>query len=86
MDCFSFDCKLDLYVIDGNLTGQKYRDNVLAPRVVPHLTGQCSWTTTLGHIEPKLYNIFYCKRLFMAGDVAMHEPYSACMGLYWPNN
>jgi transposase len=34
--CFSFDCKLDLYVLDGNLSGQKYRDNVLAPRVVPH--------------------------------------------------
>ena len=34
--CFPFDCKLDLYVLDGNLTGQKYRDNVLAPRVVPH--------------------------------------------------
>jgi hypothetical protein len=34
--CFSFDCKLDLYVLDGNMTGQKYRDNVLAPRVVPH--------------------------------------------------
>jgi hypothetical protein len=35
--CFSFDCKLDLYVFDGNMTGQTYRDNVLAPRVVPHL-------------------------------------------------
>ena len=34
--CFSFDCKLDLYVLDGNLTGQKHRDNVLVPRVVPH--------------------------------------------------
>jgi hypothetical protein len=34
--CFSFDCKLDLYVLDGDLTGQKYRDNVLALRVVPH--------------------------------------------------
>ena len=34
--CYSFDCKLNLYVLDGNLTGQKYRDNVLAPRVVPH--------------------------------------------------
>ena len=34
--CFSFDCKLDLCVLDGNLTGQKYRDNVLAPHVVPH--------------------------------------------------
>ena len=30
--CFSFDCE---YVLDGNLTGQKYRDNVLAPCVVP---------------------------------------------------
>ena len=34
--CFSFDCKLDFYVLDGNLTDQKYHDNVLAPRVVPH--------------------------------------------------
>jgi hypothetical protein len=34
--CLSFDCKLDLYVLAGNLTGQKYRDNVLASRVVPH--------------------------------------------------
>ena len=34
--CFSFDCKLVLYVLDGNLTGQKYRHNVLARRVVPH--------------------------------------------------
>ena len=34
--CFSFDCKLDLYVLDDNLTGQKYRDNVLPPRVVPY--------------------------------------------------
>ena len=24
------------YVLDGNLTGQKYRDNVLGPRVVPY--------------------------------------------------
>jgi hypothetical protein len=34
--CFSFDCKLDLYVLDGNPIGQKYRDNVLAPCVVPY--------------------------------------------------
>ena len=27
---------MDLYVLDGNLTCQKYRDNVLAPRVVPY--------------------------------------------------
>ena len=35
-DCFSFDCKFDLYVLDGNLTGQQYLDNVIAPRVFPH--------------------------------------------------
>ena len=69
--CFSFYSKMDLYVLDGNLTGQKYHDNVLAPRVVPYfdnhmrwLTSQCSWTTTLGHIEPEFYNIFYSKRPF----------------------
>jgi hypothetical protein len=27
---------MDLYVLDGNLTSQIYRDNVLAPRVVPY--------------------------------------------------
>jgi hypothetical protein len=31
-----------LYVLDGNLTGQKYRDNVLAPRVVPHFDNHAS--------------------------------------------
>jgi transposase len=36
MGFFFFDCKLDLYTLDGNLTGQKYRDNVPAPRVIPH--------------------------------------------------
>jgi hypothetical protein len=41
-DCFSFECKLDLYVFDGNLTGQRYRDNVLAPRVVPHFDNPAS--------------------------------------------
>ena len=29
--CFSFYSKMDLCVLDGNLTCQKYRDNVLAP-------------------------------------------------------
>ena len=41
LGCFSFDCKLDLYVLDGNLTGQKYCDNVLAPRVVPPFRQLC---------------------------------------------
>ena len=34
--CFSLNCKLDLYVLDGTLTGQKYRDQPLRPFVVPH--------------------------------------------------
>jgi hypothetical protein len=33
-------CKL--YVLDGNRTGQKYRDNVLAPRIVPHFDNPAS--------------------------------------------
>jgi hypothetical protein len=33
---FSLNCKLDLYVLDGTLTGQKYRDQTLCPLVVPH--------------------------------------------------
>ena len=34
--CFPFDCKLNLYVLAGNLAGQIYSDNVFAPRVGPH--------------------------------------------------
>jgi transposase len=34
--CFSLTCKIDLYVLDGTLTGQKYRDEILRPLVVPH--------------------------------------------------
>jgi transposase len=41
-DCSPFDCNLDLYVLDGNRTGQKYRDNVLAPRIVPHFDNPAS--------------------------------------------
>ena len=68
--CFSFDCKLDLYVLDGNLTGQNTVTmcsfHAWSPiaTIMRWLTGQCSWTTTLGNIEPELYNILYNKRLF----------------------
>ncbi len=37
--CFSHHCKLDLYPLDGTLTGQKYKDNILRPIVVPHFDG-----------------------------------------------
>jgi hypothetical protein len=33
--CFSF-CKMDLYVLNGTMTGQKYRDNIIRDIVVPH--------------------------------------------------
>ena len=32
-------CRIDLYVIDGTLTGQKYRDLILRSLVVPHFDG-----------------------------------------------
>jgi hypothetical protein len=35
-DCFSLRCKLDLYVLNGNMNGQMYRDSVLRDIVVPH--------------------------------------------------
>lgn len=34
--CVSFRCKLDLVTIPGTLTGEKYRDNILQPVVIPH--------------------------------------------------
>ena len=34
--CFSLNCKLDLYTLDGTLTGETYRDQILLPLVVPH--------------------------------------------------
>jgi hypothetical protein len=37
--CFSLNCKFDLYVIDGTLRGQKYRDQILRSLVVPHFDG-----------------------------------------------
>jgi hypothetical protein len=37
--CYSLICKIDLYVIDGTLTGQKYRDQILHSLVVPQFDG-----------------------------------------------
>ena len=34
--CISHDCKLDLFTIQGNLTGDQYIRDVLQPVVVPH--------------------------------------------------
>ena len=69
--CFSFDCKLDLYVLDGNLTGQKYSDNVLAPRVVPHFDNHALADRPMfmddnarPHRARIVQQFFYSKRLF----------------------
>ena len=35
--CVSYDCKLPLLRVQGRLTGQRYRDEVLAAAVDPHL-------------------------------------------------
>jgi hypothetical protein len=35
-ECFSFNCKLDLHVLQGNLSDVAYRDNALSSHVVPH--------------------------------------------------
>ena len=87
--CFSFDCKLDLYVLDGNLTGQRYRDNVLAPCVVPHFDNHAMEDNARPHRARIVQNCLHqegCTDNSMACDVARHEPYRACMGLYWPKN
>ena len=36
LGCISHDCKLDLVIIQGNLTGDQYIRDVLQPYVVPH--------------------------------------------------
>ncbi|CAG2246464.1 LIPT1 [Mytilus edulis] len=35
--CFTFDCKMDLYVLDGTMTGQTYHDNIIQDIVVSHI-------------------------------------------------
>ena len=91
--CFPFDCK---YVLDGNLTGQKYRDNVLAPRVVPHFDNHALADRPMfmdDNARPhraRIVQHFFtgrgCSDNSMACDVARQEPYRACMGFYWPKN
>ena len=39
LGCFSLNSKIDLYVLDGALTGQTYRDPILRPLVLPRFDG-----------------------------------------------
>jgi hypothetical protein len=57
--CFSLNCKVDLYVLDGTLTGQRYRDQILRPLVVPPFdcrplaSRQILMDDNLDHIVPE---------------------------------
>jgi hypothetical protein len=59
-----------LYVLDGNLTCQKYRDNVLAPRIVPHFDNHALADRSMfmdDNARPhraRIVQHFYSKRLF----------------------
>ena len=84
--CFSLECKLDLCVLRGNLTGQKYRDNVLAPRVVHHFDNHGLADSPMFMDDNARPRARGCSDNSMAYDVARYEPYRACMELYWPKN
>jgi hypothetical protein len=36
VECFSFDCKMNLYALGGSMTGQTYRDNIIRDNVVSY--------------------------------------------------
>jgi hypothetical protein len=59
--CFSLNCKFDLYVIDGTLRGQKYRDQILRSLVVPQFDG----------------HPLASRPILMDGNARPHNPYSA---------
>ena len=59
--CFFLNCKIDLYVIDGTLRGQKYRDQILRSLVVPHFDG----------------HPLASRPILMDGNARPHNPYSA---------
>jgi hypothetical protein len=46
--CISHDCKLDLVIIQGNLTGDQYIRDVLQAVFVPHFDNHPLWMTTPG--------------------------------------
>ena len=84
--CFSFDCKLDLYVLDGNLTGQKYRDNVLAPRVVPHFDNHALADRPMFMDDNARSHRAQIVQHVLQQEAVQTFHYRACMGHYWPKN
>ena len=71
-------------------------DNVLAPHVVPHFDNHALADRPMSmddNSRPHRAQIVQhfvtargCSDNSMACGVARHEPYRACMGLYWPKN
>jgi hypothetical protein len=69
---------------------------VLAPRVVPHFDNHALADRPMfmddnarphrARIVQHFFTARGCSDNSMACDVARHEPYRACMGLYWPKN
>ena len=59
--CFSLNCKIDLYVIDWPLRGQKYRDQILRSLVVPNFDG----------------HPLASRPILMDGNARPNNPYSA---------
>ena len=50
--CVSYDCKLDLITVRGNLNGQIYRQNILEASVVPHFDNHPLNTTPVFMPDP----------------------------------
>ena len=44
--CFSLTCKIDLYVLGGTLTGQKYRDDSVGNHRSPKASVNFGWRVT----------------------------------------
>jgi hypothetical protein len=88
--CFSLNCKIDLYVIDGILRGQKYRDQILRSLVVPHFYGHPLASRPIlmdGNARP--HNTYSARLSATGGNrattlvshVTGYESDKACMGL-----
>ena len=91
--CFSFNCKLDLHVLQGNINGVAYRDNVLSTHVVPYFDNHPLADRPIFMDDKARPQSSHCKKMQAArGDwhisVACHVPWCkpnrAHMGLCWP--
>jgi hypothetical protein len=62
-ECISYDCKLDLVTIQGNLTGDQYIRDVLQPVVVPHFDNHPPWGIGCIFVSPNPHSaVVYMKQ------------------------